>query len=153
MAPFNVSSFNHTSFTVADLDRAIALFRDLLGFELISRAPRDPALIQRMTHIPDAAVEIAFLQGPGHRIELVAYRAPADRTVSSARLCDSGAAHIALDVDDVDRAVAAAADHDLRLVGEVIEIDAGPNRGRKVVYLRNPDGVVVEFIGPASDPA
>ena len=38
-------SFNHTAFTVSDLDEVIPFFRDLLGFELTSRAPRDGRLI------------------------------------------------------------------------------------------------------------
>lgn len=48
MPPINVLGFNHTSFTVTDLDRTIAYFRDLLGFELKSRAPRDGPLIERI---------------------------------------------------------------------------------------------------------
>jgi hypothetical protein len=32
-------------------------------------------------------------------------------------------------------------------VGEIIVIDAGPNQGRRVVYLKGPDGFVIEFIG------
>jgi catechol 2,3-dioxygenase-like lactoylglutathione lyase family enzyme len=145
MADFKVRGFNHTSFTVASLERAISFFRDLLGFELISRAPRGQALIEQMTSVPGA--EIAFLRGPDHTLELVEYKAPADRAASRARLCDAGAAHIALDVDQVDAAVAAALAYEYRPVGEIIVIDAGPNRGRQVVYLKGPDGIVVEFIG------
>ena len=147
MASFRIHGFNHTSFTVESLDRAIPFFCEALGFELLSRAPRGPALIRRMTSIADADVEIAFVQGPGHRIELVEYKAPADRCESSARLCDFGAAHIALDVDDVPAAVAAAETHGFQRVGEIIVIDGGPNRGRQVVYLKGPDGFVIEFIG------
>jgi catechol 2,3-dioxygenase-like lactoylglutathione lyase family enzyme len=147
LAGFTVRGFNHTSFTVASLDRAIPFFRDLLGFELLSRAPRSQALIERMTSIPRADVEIAFVRGPGHTIELVEYKAPDDRAPSTARLCDAGAAHIAFDVDDVPAAVAGAMTHEFEPVGEVIVIDDGPNRGRQVVYLKGPDNFVVEFIG------
>ena len=147
MAGFKVHGFNHTSFTVASLDRAIAFFGDFLGFELLSRAPRGQALIERMTAIAGADVEIAFLRGPDHTIELIEYKAPADRAASRARLCDTGAAHIALDVDDVPAAVEGAQAHGFRQVGEIIVIDDGPNRGRQVVYLKGPDGFVVEFIG------
>ena len=146
-ARFAVHGFNHTSFTVASLDRAIPFFCDLLGFELISRAPRGQALIEKMTAISGADVEIAFVRGPGHTIELVEYKAPADRAASGARLCDAGAAHIALDVDDVPAAVAGAQAYGFRRVGEIIVIDDGPNRGRQVVYLKGPDSFVVEFIG------
>lgn len=100
-----------------------------------------------MTAIAGADVEIAFLHGPGHTIELIEYKAPADRAISHARLCDAGAAHIALDVDDVPAAVAGAQAHGFRPVGQIIVIDDGPNRGRQVVYLRGPDHIVVEFIG------
>ena len=37
--------------------------------------------------------------------------------------------------------------HGFSPIGEVIVIDDGPNRGRQVVYLKGPDGFVVEFIG------
>ena len=147
MAGFAVQGFNHTSFTVASLDRAIGFFCDCLGFELLSRAPRGQALIERMTAIRGADVEIAFVRGPGHTIELIEYRAPADRAASQARLCDAGAAHVAFDVDDVPAAVAGASAHGFAPVGEIIVIDDGPNRGRQVVYLKGPDHFVVEFIG------
>lgn len=45
MAPLAVTATNHTSFTVRDMDRVIALFRDGLGFDPLSRAPRDPAMM------------------------------------------------------------------------------------------------------------
>jgi catechol 2,3-dioxygenase-like lactoylglutathione lyase family enzyme len=151
MASFEVHGFNHTSFTVASLDRAIPFFCDLLGFELLSRAPRGRALIERMTSISGADVEIAFVRGPDHTIELIEYKAPADRAASTARLCDAGAAHIALNVDDVGAAVAAAGPHEYQPVGETIVIDDGPNRGRRVVYLKGPDGIVIEFI--SAEPA
>jgi catechol 2,3-dioxygenase-like lactoylglutathione lyase family enzyme len=147
LADFKVYGFNHTSFTVESLDRAIPFFCDVLGFELLSRAPRGHVLIRRMTALTEADVEIAFVEGPGHRIELVEYKAPADRRESSARLCDFGAAHVAFDVDVVPAAVAAAERHGFRKVGEVIVIDAGPNQGRQVVYLKGPDGFIIEFIG------
>jgi catechol 2,3-dioxygenase-like lactoylglutathione lyase family enzyme len=147
MAGFGLHGSNHTSFTVARLDRALAFFCDFLGFELISRAPRGQALIERMTAIAGADVEIAFVRGPGHTIELIEYKAPANRTASTARLCDAGAAHIAFDVDDVHAAVAGAEAYGFRPIGAIIVIDDGPNRGREVVYLKGPDSFVVEFIG------
>jgi lactoylglutathione lyase len=147
LAEFTVRGFNHTSFAVESLDRAVAFFCDALGFELLSRAPRSASLIRRMTALADADLEIAFVRGPDHTIELIEYKAPADRRHSSARLCDFGAAHIALDVDDVATAVAAAEAHGFWRIGEIIVIDGGPNQGREVVYLKGPDGFVIEFIG------
>ena len=146
MADFSVLSFNHTAFTVSDLDEVLPFFCDLLGFELTSRAPRDGRLIGRMTAIEGVEIEIAYVNGPGHRIELIQYKAPPDRTVVVPRLCDAGAAHVALNVQGIEALLAASAAYGFTVVGEIIEIDAGPNKGSKVVYLRGPDGITVEYI-------
>ncbi len=146
MANFEVRGFNHTGVIVADLERAIGFFRDLLGFQVLARGPRDPALIGRMTRLPRPEVEIAYLQGPGHRVELIRYVSNGNRGFDQPKVYDDGAAHIALDVDDVPAAVEAAAAHGLEPVGEIITIDAGPNRGRKVVYLASAYGLLIEFI-------
>ena len=137
---------NHASFTVASLDAVAAFFVDVLGYRMVSRGPRDPSLIQRMTGVASADLEIMFLKGPGHQIELIQYKAPADRGRSHPRMCDTGAAHIGLDIIDLDGALEEAAAHDFRLIGEVIRIDSGPNAGRRVCYLRNSDGITVEFL-------
>ncbi len=146
---FKVTSTNHTSFTVSNLDRTIGFFRDALGFEVTSRAPRDPALVSAITGVPGADVDIAYIRGPGHSLELIEYKAPANRGQVVARPCDTGFAHIAFNVDDVDGAVAASAAHGFVPLAPPVAINSGPNRGRKVVYLRDADGVTVEFIESA----
>lgn len=152
MTGFKVLGFNHTSFTVSQLTRTVAFFVECCGFTLESRAPRDPRLLERMTAISGADVEIAFVAGPGHRLELIEYKNPTDRQLIRSRLCDTGSAHVGLDVDDIEAAVAAAAGHGFDLVGEIINIDAGPNAGRRVAYTRDLDGITVEFlqVPPAS---
>ncbi len=143
---FRLLGTNHTSFTVSSLDRAIGFFRDCLGFQVVSRAPRDPAIVSRITGVEGADMEIAFLRGPGCTVELIEYRAPASRGRVSARPCDAGFAHMAFDVDDVDAAIAAAQAHQLKPISPPVPINDGPNKGRRVVYLRDPDGVTIEFI-------
>lgn len=119
---------------------------EVLGYRIISRGPRDAGLIQRMTGIAGADIEIIFLEGPGHRIELIQYKGPADRSHVNPRLCDTGAAHIGVDIADLDGALVDAVRHGFRLAGEVIRIDAGPNAGRRVCYLRDGDGITIELL-------
>ncbi|MEZ5823603.1 MAG: VOC family protein [Geminicoccaceae bacterium] len=141
-----VKGFNHTGIVVSELDRPIAFFCECLGFELLSRAPRGDGLIEKMTTIPKAALEVAYLQGPGHRIELIRYGNDEGRRLACPKAFDTGSSHVAFDVVDVDEAVAAANGYGFSLVGEIIEIDGGPNKGRKVVYMHSPDGILIEFI-------
>jgi glyoxylase I family protein len=147
---FRVLGTNHTSFTVSNLDRTLAFFRDCLGFELISKAPRDPALVSRITGVEGADMMIAFVKAPGHTLELIEYRAPASKGAVKARPCDTGFAHVAFNVDDAVAAVAAVERYGVKPIAAPVTIDQGPNKGRKVVYVRDWDGVTLEFIEVAT---
>lgn len=146
MPEFKVLATNHTSFTVSNLDRAVAFFRDALGFDVTSKAPRNKSAIESITGVADAEVQIAYVRGPGHNIELIEYTAPGDRGHVRPRPCDVGFAHVAYDVDDIDAAIAAAAAHGVEAIGAPTVIDQGPNKGGRVAYLRDPDGITIEFI-------
>src|SRR5687767_16026167 len=87
---FRILGTNHTSFTVSNLERTIAFLHDCLGFEVVSKAPRDPALVSRITGVEGADMMIAFLKAPGHTLELIEYRAPANKGAVKARPCDTG---------------------------------------------------------------
>ena len=146
MSSFKVLATNHTSFTVSDMDRSIAFFRDGLGFEVTSRAPRDPALIQAITGVDGAELEIAFVRGPGHSLELIEYQKPDDKGQVMPRPCDTGFTHVAFDVDNIDAAIETAEEFAVKPIGQVVTIDKGPNAGGRVCYLRDPDGITIEFI-------
>jgi catechol 2,3-dioxygenase-like lactoylglutathione lyase family enzyme len=150
MSAFRVIATNHTSFTVSDLDRTLGFFRDALGFEVTSRAPRDPRAIRSITGVEGGDVVVAYVRGPGHSLELIEYVGPPERGRVESRPCDVGFAHVAYDVDDIDAAIAASRPHGFAPIGAPTVIDQGPNRGNRVAYLRDPDGITVEFIEQAA---
>ena len=76
MESFKILSTNHTSFTVSDLEWSLSFFRDILGFEVTSKAPRDPRAIQHITGVEDSEVMIAYVRAPGHSVELIQYLRP-----------------------------------------------------------------------------
>ena len=63
MAQIKVLKTNHTSFTVSDLDRTVAFFCDVLGFELVSKEGRDPVAIQKVTGVKGADIVVAYVRG------------------------------------------------------------------------------------------
>jgi catechol 2,3-dioxygenase-like lactoylglutathione lyase family enzyme len=146
MNAFRVLATNHTSFTVSDLDRTLGFFRDALGFEVTSRAPRDPRAIRSITGVEGGDVVVAYVRGPGHSLELIEYLGPPERGRVESRPCDVGFAHVAYDVDDIDAAIDASRPHGFAPIGAPTVIDQGPNRGNRIAYLRDPDGITVEFI-------
>ena len=148
MSGFNITGTNHTSFTVSDLDRCINYFCGVLGFELLNRSPRDPGFIERVVAIPGADIEVAYIQAPGHRLELIRYRGPDSRRQVESRPCDAGFAHVAFDVDDIDSVVVASKEAGVMPLAEPQDLDRGPNKGGRVVYTRDLDGITIEFIQP-----
>ena len=148
MADFTVLATNHTSFTVSDLDRSVDFFTKALGFSLVHRGRRDPKMIEAVVGVPGADIEVAYVQGPGHRLELIQYHGPAERGRVNSRPCDTGFAHLAYDVDDIEAALAAAAPYGFRPLNPPQDLHHGPNAGGRVVYTRDDDGVTVEYIQP-----
>ncbi|HWJ75182.1 MAG TPA: VOC family protein [Kaistia sp.] len=138
---------NHTGITVKDLDRSEAMFRELFGFETFSRAPRNPGIIQAVTGLPGATVEIAYMRNGATSIELLSYIVPGGNADYRPRPCDFGSLHLAVNVTDMDAMLEKARAWPLDQVGDVVVIDQGPNTGSRIVYMRTPEeGLIVEII-------
>jgi glyoxylase I family protein len=140
-------STNHTSFTVRSLDETLPFFTDVLGFEVTSRDTRDPEVIEAITGVRGAEVEVAYLRVCDHTLEMIEYKAPADRAEHVLRPCDVGFAHIAFDVSDIAPVIDRAASLGIYPISPpVVNARGGPNQGALVVYLRMADGVTIELI-------
>lgn len=141
-----VRGLNHVSFTVRELDSPIALFRDCFGFALTSRAGRPQGVAAALTGVEGAELEIAFLSGAGFVLELIAYSVPDHTAAELPTPAMPGAAHFALEVDDIVAALDACSRYGAQLLGEVVTMAAGPNRGGRLAYLRHPAGVFLELV-------
>jgi glyoxylase I family protein len=144
--PFHIIAADHTGITVANLERSLAFWRDVLGFELSHRPHQTGALASEITGVPGAEISIAVLKGYGHKIELLEYLAPSDRQHLRPRPCDVGSVHVAFVVDDLDAVLGAIAASGWQAAGKPQTLQAGPNAGKRVVYVRDPDGATIEFM-------
>ena len=147
-APFHIIATDHTGLTVANIDRSLAFWQDVLGFELSHRAHHTSDLASEVTGVPGAEISIAVLKAPGHRIELLEYHAPADRKRADLRPCDVGSVHVALTVDNLDAVLSTIAASGWGAVGKPQILKTGPNAGKRIVYVRDPDGTTIEFMQP-----
>lgn len=146
---FRIIAADHTGITVTNLERSLAFWRDVLGFELSHRAHQTGDLAHEITGVAGAEISIAVLRAPGgHKIELLEYLAPAARKNFDPRPCDVGSVHIALTVDDLDAVLSAIAASGWKAAGQTQTLTVGPNAGKRVVYVRDPDGTTIEFMQP-----
>ena len=113
--------------------------------ELMSLAGRDPAFVEKITGIPGANLKVAYLQAPGHRLELIQYLSPPGKKLDL-QTNNVGCAHLAFNVDDLPKMYAAMKAKDVHFKSAPLEVSAGPNKGALVVYLTDPDGITLEFL-------
>jgi glyoxylase I family protein len=149
-AQFRIHAVDHTGITVSNLERSLAFWRDVLGFELSHRAHHTGELASEATGVPGAEISIAVLKTPGHKIELLEYLAPLDRKHVDLRSCDVGSVHVAFTVDNLDAVLSVIAASGWKAAGKPQTLKSGPNAGKRVVYVRDPDGTTIEFMQPPS---
>jgi catechol 2,3-dioxygenase-like lactoylglutathione lyase family enzyme len=144
---FRIISADHTGITVSNLERSLAFWRDVLGFELSHTAHQKGELAQEITGVEGAEIKLAALKTlGGHKIELLEYLAPPDRKPANLRPCDVGSVHVALLVDDLEAVLERIAVSGWKAAGKPQTLTSGPNAGKRVIYVRDPDGTTIEFM-------
>ena len=127
--------FEHIGTTSGDMDRTIAFYCGLLGLALRLRKP-----------VPGG--ELAFLDAGGGMLEVMAPSAGATRS-RDIPAGESGMRHLTLAVSDVDALIE-------RLEAAGVDIVERPRPAhnpeliRRVAFVRDPDGIVVELIERAA---
>ena len=145
--PFHIIAVDHTGITVSNLERSLAFWRDVLGFEVSHTAHQTGEMAQEITGVAGAEIKLVVLRAPGgHKIELLEYLAPPDRKHVNVRPCDVGAVHVALLVDHLDAVLERIAAFGWKAAGKPQMLTKGPNAGKRVVYIRDPDGTTIEFM-------
>jgi len=105
-------------------------------------------MAEEITGVTGAEINLAVLKSPGgHKIELLEYLAPPGRKQDvHLRPCDVGHVHVALIVDDLDAVLQKIAESGWKAAGIPQTLTAGPNAGKRVVYVRDPDGTTIELM-------
>ena len=142
-------SLHHTGLTVRDLDASLGFYRDLLAMDVLFEAEREGGYFGAIVGYPDARVRMAHLAFPGseHRLEIFQYIRPAPRG-DPGEPRDVGITHVCLAVEDIgplyERLLAAR----VEFTSPPVLVDQGVNAGGYGVYLRDPDGIIVELFQP-----
>lgn len=141
----------HTSYTVKDMARSLAFYRDVFGFEVVKERPEVTAeYFRAIVGIPDCVVHAVLMKIPGttHFLELFEYRHP--RGVPQYLAPNNpGSSHIAYQVDDLNAFYALLREKGVdSFVSPPIYLDKGPNTGGWALYVRDPDGIHIELFEP-----
>jgi len=138
---------HHTSFTISNLERSLVFWRDVLGCEVLATQEKEGGYLAAIVGDPRAHVRMAHLRVPGgeHVIELFEYVAPDGETMD-VQPWNVGASHICFLVEDLPAVYEELVERGVTsFVSPPVEVDTGVNAGGYGLYLRDPDGVIVEL--------
>jgi lactoylglutathione lyase len=154
-AVVGVGNFAHI---VADLDKSLGFYRDVLGLTVTNTIPFGPnEAVAKFGHTEGGQSRVAVLKVPGLAmgIELIEYKG-IDRKAQAPRFFDPGAANIALRIRDLDSLFPKIEKYPgvkvITAGGKPVTLTT-PNGVLHAVFVQDPDGFVVEMLNVANPPA
>ena len=143
------AKYVHTNLIARDWKRLIRFYIDVFGCE-----PKGPerdmsgAWLDSVTSLQNAHLTGVHLRLPGYgkdgpTLEIFSYDEFVERGMPVANQC--GFAHIAFAVDDVDRALQAVIAAGGGTVGKIASTEVDGVGLLRVVYVRDPEGNIVEL--------
>ena len=137
-----ITALEHIALSVADLDRSLTFYRDLLGFKLNRILEPDPSLpLERVVAMPGAKSRIAHLELGGTMLELFQYLEPEGEAIpENHKQADQGFTHIGLTSTDARADFKRLKQEGVRFYSDPIEFRPGV----WLFYFYGPDGETCE---------
>jgi catechol 2,3-dioxygenase-like lactoylglutathione lyase family enzyme len=149
-APLPVAAVETVGFTVADMDRSIAFYRDVLGFVPVSDTSVSGRPFELLTGVFGAHARIVRMRLGDEAIELTEFDAPRGRPFpDDLQPNDHAFQHIAIIVRDMDRAYARLRAHGVEHASTAPQRlpDWNPGAGGiRAFYFRDPDRHFLEIL-------
>ena len=138
-----IRGIHHTAISTGNLDRSLAFYRDLLGFETVFEFdwPTGSEFADNITGLKNSAARAAMLKAGNMLIEIFEYSSPTPKEGDPKRpVCDHGITHICIDVVDIEEEY-----ERLKAAGMTFHCPPQDLGIAKATYGRDPDGNVVEL--------
>ena len=151
LPPLTATRVHHVGMSVANLDKALAFWEAFLGVKARWRTLLERPYLGQHVGYPGVKIDAAFVDLPGGNIlELLDYKV-ADKAQGSEWTANPGNVHICINVENTRSAWERATALGARAVvpDGPVTVDAGPNKGAVVAYLRVHDGITLELYQPA----
>ncbi len=150
-AQVTVQSVASVGFTVSDMDRSIAFYRDVLTFKLVSDIEVDGPEYDQLYGVFGVRARVVRIQLGEQQIELTQFLSPPDvRPIPVPSYSnDLWFQHFAIVVRDMETAWAQLRKHHVRQISprpQTIPISNPPAAGIKAIKFRDPDGHNLELL-------
>lgn len=145
----NEHRLSHIGICVSDLERSVHFYRDLLGFQEVSRLEIEGPVTERLLDISGGSLQAVYLKMGGTVIELLYYPVAGHEPAETPRAMNKlGLTHISINVADLDVAVTAVEQGGGQQLNHTL-IDTG---GSKAMFVTDPDGMRIELVQAMFNP-
>jgi catechol 2,3-dioxygenase-like lactoylglutathione lyase family enzyme len=138
-----IKGLEHAGLSVADLDRSIAFYRDLIGLEVIRVIEAGPEMrLGEVVGLPGCRARIAHLQKGSAMLELFEYQEPRGRKLpEDHKQADHGFIHVGFTSTDTRAEYQRLRSQGVQFISEPVEFRPGV----WIAYFHGPDGEVCEL--------
>ena len=147
-----ISAVDHINLVVSDLERSVRFYTELLGFKEVRRAHLEGKWIESIIGLKGVRANVVYILAPAGepRLELLCYESPQGESIPANSLANTpGLRHIALQVEDIQKAVKRLKEAGVKIIGETVEVPASVvthDAGHKTLcYFLDPDGILLEL--------
>jgi catechol 2,3-dioxygenase-like lactoylglutathione lyase family enzyme len=140
-----INGIHHTSFTVSNMERSVTFYRNILGMEVLwdsveAGVRYKGEVSDRITGCAGTEQHLVFMGIGGDFLELVEYT-PSGKALVDHKASDVGAGHICFKTDDIQALYE-------KLLANNAVVHCSPQKGisNKVMYFRDPDGIILEAV-------
>lgn len=141
-----MSALLHADLMVRDLERSLAFYVGLLACTVVDEAELE------------GAVPVLYSAGAARRMRLVMLRASSGPWGAMLELMQldppcapaAGGAHVSFLVDDLEASCARLVAAGVPLACPVVTVDLSRLGTSRIAFVRDPDGHLVELVGPVS---
>lgn len=139
-----ITGMSHVGISVANLERSIGFYRDVLGMSVIQQVPMRGASYDAIMGLKGTDGRIAVLRTGNLEIELLEFQRPPSRPVEPGHhVSDQGISHFAVHVEDLTALYA-------RLKAAGVRVHSAPvhfaSCSTTAVYFCDPDGNYIEML-------
>jgi len=138
-----ITNIEHVALSVANLERSLAFYRDIIGFKVVRILECGPEMrLGDVNGMPDSTARIAHLYLGNNMLELFEYQNPRGKKLpSDHKQADHGLIHLGFTSTDARADYERLKEHGVKFFSEPIEFRPGV----WIFYFYGPDGEVCEL--------
>ena len=137
--------YDHAGFITHSVEESVAFWEGVMGFKAQPIGVRREPWIASFMGVPGADVKLVHLYGLGTHLEFIEFVTPKGEAIRPAANAP-GAAHLCIRVKDLESIKSRILDNGGTLQGQTTEITEGIAKGLRGLYMRDPNGIMIELV-------